>query len=286
MKTRVISVINMKGGVAKTTTTVGLATVLAGTTGKRILVIDLDPQTNSTVMLIGEEKWKELNDNGRTLYTLFHDALYNGFDFNLPATLCKNVSGIDEVKTLDLVPSSLDLIEIQDNISFVGQNAYGGRPYDIIKDSIGKCLPGYDYVFIDCPPNLGLITLNGLRISDGYIIPTVPDILSTYGIPQIMKHVKLFSAKIGREIKCFGIVITKMRQQSKLHAATIGRLRESRNLPPVFDTIFAENSRTGEAAQYVSVGTLRDKWGGKGKGQYEEFKRFGEEVMKAVGDNG
>ena len=282
MVTKIISFINMKGGVAKTTTTVGLATVIAGTTGKKVLVIDLDPQTNCTVMLIGEEKWKELNDKGLTLYTLFHDALYNGFDFNLPATVQKGVSGIGGVETLDLVPSSLDLIEIQDRISFVNQSNCT-RPYDIIRDSLTKCLADYDYVFIDCPPNLGLITLNGLRISDGYIIPTVPDILSTYGIPQIMKHVKKFSADIQRKIQCYGIVATKVRQQANLHIATLNRLREKQDLPHVFKTLFYENARTGEAAQYYPVNTLRDKWGGKGKGQYEAFKSFADEVMEKVG---
>ena len=285
MATKVISFINMKGGVAKTTTTVGLATVVAGTMGKKVLVIDLDPQTNSTVMLIGEEKWKELNDKKLTLYALFHDALTNGFDFNLPATVQKGVSGISEVKTLDLVPSSLDLIELQDNITMVGQDAYSGnKPYDIIRDSIGKYLADYDFVFVDCPPNLGLITLNGLRISDGYVIPTVPDILSTYGIPQIMKHVGRFSAKIHRNIKCYGIVATKVRRQANIHTATLQSLREKADFPPLFQTIFYENSRIGEAAMYCRMNTLREKWGGKGQGQFEAFKSFADEIIKRVGD--
>ena len=282
MATKIISFINMKGGVAKTTTTVGLATVIAGTTGKKVLVIDLDPQTNCTVMLIGEEKWQEINGKGLTLYTLFRDYIDDGFDFNLPAALQKGVSGIAEVKTLDLLPSSLDLIEIQDKISAVqGRHI---KPYDIIKDSLRTQLAEYDYVFIDCPPNLGIITLNGLRISDGYIIPTMPDILSTYGIPQIMKHVEKFSQKIQREIKCFGIVATKVRKQSNLHVATLNRLREKQGLPPVFQTVFSENAHLGGAAYYYPVNTLRDKWGGKGKGQFEEFKNFANEVVEKVGE--
>ena len=76
MGAKTIAFINLKGGVAKTTTTVGLATLLAGTYGKKVLVIDLDPQTNCTTMLIGEEKWQDLNRKGHTLYTLFKDALY------------------------------------------------------------------------------------------------------------------------------------------------------------------------------------------------------------------
>ena len=280
---KIISIINMKGGVAKTTTTVGLATVIAGTTGKKVLVIDLDPQTNCTVMLIGEEKWKELNDKKMTLHTLFHDALTNNFEFNLPQTIQKGVSGINDVQTLDLVPSSLDLTDIQDDIVRVDPTICA-RPYDIIKDGLTKTLAEYDYVFIDCPPNLGIITKNGLRISGGYVIPTVPDILSTYGIPQVIKLVKSFSATIHREIKCYGIVATKMRRQSKLHVATLAQLREKTDFPPLFQTIFIENSYTGEAAQYIEVNTLREKWGGKGRGQFEEFKSLAAEFMQRVGE--
>ena len=83
MGAKVISFINLKGGVAKTTTTVGTATLLAGEYGKKVLVVDLDPQTNCTTMLIGEEKWKELDDNGYTLATLFDDVVNETKNFNI-----------------------------------------------------------------------------------------------------------------------------------------------------------------------------------------------------------
>ena len=97
MGAKVISFINLKGGVAKTTTTVGTATLLAGEFSKKVLVVDLDPQTNCTTMLIGEEKWKELDDEGHTLATLFEDVIYETKRFDMDATLQKNVSCITNV---------------------------------------------------------------------------------------------------------------------------------------------------------------------------------------------
>ena len=100
----VFSTINLKGGVGKTTTTVALAEFMSGRLGKRVLVIDLDPQTNATVMLIGEEKWRKLNDQGRTLARLFQDALDpDDRRFDLDETLQKRVSNVSEARTIDLL---------------------------------------------------------------------------------------------------------------------------------------------------------------------------------------
>ena len=111
----IISIINLKGGVGKTTTTVALAETLAVEHDKRVLVIDLDPQTNATTMLIGEERWRELNEQGRTLATLFIDALNpRTKSFDLQRTLQRGVSDVQGAETIDLLPSSLDLIDVQD----------------------------------------------------------------------------------------------------------------------------------------------------------------------------
>ena len=101
-----ISTINLKGGVAKTTTTVALGEFLSEAFRKRVLIIDLDPQTNATTMLIGEEKWDELNRKGHTLATLFKDALDETHKFDLEKTRQKGVSNVRDVRTLDLIPSS------------------------------------------------------------------------------------------------------------------------------------------------------------------------------------
>ncbi len=278
MGAKTIAFINLKGGVAKTTTTVGLATVLAGTFGKKVLVIDLDPQTNCTTMLIGEDQWKELNERGHTLYTLFKDALDETDKFDIALVLQKNVSNIREVKNLDLIPSSLDMIDLQDRIASIPQGRfYSNNPTDILKRAVRDIKNDYDYILIDCPPNMGLITLNGLRIANGYIIPTIPDILSTYGIPQIINRVGKFSDNIGEGIECLGIVATKVRGQSNLHTKTVQELKKGADAP-FFRTIFEENNRIGEAAEYQEVGTLRQKWGYQG--QYDRFEHFAREVME------
>ena len=278
MGAKVISFINLKGGVAKTTTTVGTATVLAGEYKKRVLVVDLDPQTNCTTMLIGEDKWKELNGNGYTLATLFKDAVNGENNFNLEKTLQKNVSEIRDVTNLDLIPSSIDMIDIQDSLVNIPQGKfYSTNPTEIIKRAIKPIINNYDYVLIDCPPNMGLITLNGLRISDGYIIPTIPDVLSTYGIPQIISRVKDFSANIGEDIFCYGIVATKVRGQSTLHTRTLNILQQEKDAS-LFKTIFYENNQIGEAAECSQVSTLRQKWGYQG--QFERFSNFSKEVIE------
>ncbi len=280
MGAKVISFINLKGGVAKTTTTVGVATVLAGEYGKKVLVVDLDPQTNCTTMLIGEEKWKELDDHNHTLAVLFEDVINETHNFDIDATLQKNVSKIANVQGLDLIPSSLKMIDIQDRLATIPQGKFfANNPTEIIKKAIKPIINNYDYVLIDCPPNMGLITLNGLRISDGYIIPTIPDVLSTYGIPQIISRVREFSDNIGEEIECLGIVATKVRGQSSLHARTLEQLKRGHDAE-LFNTIFYENNQMGEAAECVPVTTLRQKWGYQG--QFDRFDNFVKEILGRI----
>jgi len=194
----VISTINLKGGVGKSTTTVAVAEMMSAEFGKKVLVIDLDPQTNATVMLIGEKKWRKLNDEGNTLAQLFKDALEpDSKRFDINNAIQQQVSNVEDVATLDLLPSSLDLIDVQDRLASMSSGRfYAENPVDILRRATRSIIDDYDVVLVDCPPNLGIITLNGLRISAGYIIPTIPDVLSTYGIPQIVSRVKQFRKRL------------------------------------------------------------------------------------------
>lgn len=277
MGAKTIAFINLKGGVAKTTTTVGLATLLAGTFKKKVLVIDLDPQTNCTTMLIGEDKWKDLNRKGHTLFTLFKDALDETSYFSINDTLQKNVSNIQDVNNLDLLPSSMDLIDLQDRLVSIPQGQfYSNNPTDIIWRAVNNIKDNYDYILIDCPPNMGLITLNGLRIANGYIIPTIPDMLSTYGIPQIVNRVKKFSDAIVGNIECLGIVATKYRAQSTIHNNTLNDLSKGKDAP-LFKTVFGESNQMSAAAEHQEFSTLRQKWGYAG--QYNALEQFAQEVL-------
>ena len=282
--TRVISVINLKGGVGKTTTTVGLAQILSVEFNKKILVVDLDAQTNATTMLIGEEKWMEVNKQKQTIAQLFYEGVYPRSEkiFDINRAILKGVSNIDEVKLVDMLPSSLDLIDIQEEVIKAPRGIFSViRPVDLLDKSLRKIKQQYDYILIDCPPNLGVITRNGLKVSDVYFIPTVPDVLSTYGIPQIISRVNKFSKELEKEIKPLGIVITKYREQSALHKRTVKELRKERDCR-VFETIFKENDNIANAAEYINKSTMRQKWGYKG--QVDNFKLLAEEIMRAMGD--
>lgn len=260
---RVVSLINLKGGVAKTTTTVALAETLASQHNKRVLVIDLDPQTNATTMLIGEKRWKAINEKGWTLATLFKDALDPANrQFDLGKTLQKSVSDVQGAQGIDLLPSSLDLIDVQDKLASAPTGQfYSVTPIDLLRLATKTLLPDYDLVLVDCPPNLGIITLNGLRISEAYIIPTVPDVLSTYGIPQIVRRVGNFSKEIGETIKPLGIVITKYQENSTIHVNVSRDLRR-RDDPPVFDTMIRQANQIAAAAEIQNEQrTLKQKYG-------------------------
>jgi chromosome partitioning protein len=274
----------MKGGVGKTTTTAALAEFLSGEFGKKVLVIDLDPQTNLTTVLIGEERWKKLNDTGHTLETLFKDALRpedQEPQFDLAATLQRRVSPVREVRSVDLLPSSLDLIDVQDRLASMSPGRfYSNNPTDLMGRAVRPILDNYHYVLIDCPPNLGIITLNGLRISDGYIIPTIPDVLSTYGIPQIQRRVREFADSLGETITELGIIVTKYRVASSVHRNTVQRMEEDENLPVVFSSYVPEGNQIAASAEFVDYGTLRQKYGYQG--QFDSFYALTKEFIDAV----
>jgi chromosome partitioning protein len=280
----VISTINLKGGVGKSTTTVAVGEFLAAEFGKRVLIIDLDPQTNATTMLIGEDKWKDLNDAEHTLARLFKDALADKGDrtFDLEKTLQRRVSNVSDVRRLDLLPSSLDLITVQDRLGTMSTGAFfSDSPTDILRRAVRPILDEYDYVLIDCPPNLGLITLNGLRISSGYVIPTIPDVLSTYGIPQIMSRVQEFADNVGAEIEPLGIIISKFRAQATVHRNVHRRLLDDEDLPIVFETVIPESNDISQSAEHRPVGTLRQKYGYGGN--FNLYRALTEEIVEAAG---
>lgn len=278
--TTTIAFINLKGGVAKTTTTVCTAQILAHEHQKKVLVIDLDPQTNATVMLIGEERWKELNDDKHTIAQLFFDAVNpDKAAFDLDATLQRDVGMVSDVRGVDLLPSSLDLINIQDELATMPAGKFRNRtPIDVLHTAIRHEVERYDYVLIDCPPSLGLITLNGLKFSDGYVIPTIPDILSTYGIDQIVSRVADFASETNGAVEPLGVLATKYQVSQTVHVNQLRRLRAG-NIP-VFETTIPQGNDMSAAAEFKPLGTLRQKWGYSAA--FKAYLKFTEELLGKV----
>ena len=272
--THVISTINLKGGVGKTTTTVALAETFSAVMDKKVLVIDLDPQTNATLMLIGEDRWFDLNTKENTLARLFKDAMDpDNKKFNLDATLQKGVSDVGAAGTVDLLPSSLDLIDVQDRLASAPPGKfYAVNPIDLLWRAVKGRIEEYDLVLVDCPPNLGIITLNGLRISEGYLIPTIPDHLSTYGIPQIVTRIRDFSEAISESIQPVGIVATKYQANSTVHNNVLKQLQNDIRLPDVMDTVIRQANSVAAAAEFQSSSrTIKQKYGSELAGQYAEL---------------
>jgi chromosome partitioning protein len=285
--TTVISSINLKGGVGKTTITVALGEFLAMEHNKRVLIIDLDPQTNATVTLIDEENWAKRDRDGRTLLRLFKDRVEKKSEFDLSKTIIKSASKVGNgIQNLDLLPSSLGLIEIQDQLPMIPSgNFFMTSPVSILFDAVSGVLNQYDYVLIDCPPNLGIITLNGINFSDYFLIPVIPDILSTYGIPQILSRMESFRReKKSKSPMPLGIVISMFRSQSTLHSTVIRDLKNKASngtYPRTFDTFIPLTTKTADASDFSApANTLKQKYG-YGK-SYENFSKLTNELLTYV----
>jgi chromosome partitioning protein len=270
----VLAFINLKGGVAKTTTSVAVAEILAKEFRKHVLFVDLDPQTNATINLIGETEWQKRDADGRTLAQLFKDKLRPDSPpkFDIDAAIIRGVSTIDNgISRLDLLPSSIEFIDIQEKLPFVAmQGNYESNPQEILRRALASVIDRYDFVVIDCPPSLGIVTKNGLRFSTHYVIPTIPDIVSTWGIFQIVSNISTFAESISRPIKPLGIVATKV-QGNELHSRVMADLRAGRLFagkdtdlaqPPLFRDSISQNVNTARGADAdAGLNTFRKKYG-------------------------
>ncbi|MEY4884260.1 MAG: hypothetical protein RIS34_2114 [Pseudomonadota bacterium] len=289
-ETHVLSFINLKGGVGKTTTAVAVAEMLAQDERKHVLLIDLDPQTNATVTLISEEKWADMDREGRTIAQLFDDRInpHAAPKFDIDKAIARGVSTInDGISRLDLLPSSIRLIDLQDRIPMIAMAGnFTANPLDILRIALLPVIDRYDYVIIDCPPSLGTVTKNGLRISTGYVIPTIPDIVSTWGIYQIVENVERFARDIDRAIPALGIVATKVQSNnlhdrviSDLKASRLGRFGEGGGVPqpPLFSNTIPQTVAVARGADVdADIRTFKGKYGSA----YESLHGLTQEIKK------
>lgn len=238
---RVISFINMKGGVAKTTSTVEIAAILAKVHHKRVLVIDLDPQTNATLSLITLVEWEQIKDTATIADVL---GMNRGMssrneEFDINQAIIENVSGIDN---LDLIPSHLELTFL--DLDLVSRPAREC----ILQNQIGNLTKQYDYILIDCPPNLTLAPQNALVISDYIIVPVVPEVFPAIGLPLLVNRVNNWKRNIAScQVQFLGIIFTKVDRRYNIHAQQMNALRRQ-NIIDSFSTIIPQNTDLSKAA--------------------------------------
>lgn len=218
--TTVISFINLKGGVGKTTSAVNVAATLArreiksGEKSKpaSVLLIDLDPQSNASLTLLNKEQYAEIDNTNKTLYQLFENEISRDDDsetFDLGDIRVTPIEGLN----LDLLPSSLKLIDIQDKL--VGYHRYYLSATDILFNALNKLKnpegKAYTHIIFDCPPSLGLITLNALSLSRYFIVPTLLDAYSHWGLDKIVERVdRLKRCKASCEVELLGVLYSKV----------------------------------------------------------------------------
>jgi chromosome partitioning protein len=221
-----ISIINMKGGVGKTTISVGLSFELAMSFGKKVLLIDTDPQTNATIMVLGEDQYKNKSKEKKTISDLIEyeyirsKGLFGeNHKLGVKDIIIKNPWNVKN-GNLDIIPSSINLFESRKHHS----NSHFSDKFFTQKLNDLKSL--YDYCIIDSPPDLDDLVISALSASDYYIIPTRPDYLSQQGLYVL--NYKLKHLESNLKCKPLGIVISMISTRaSAFHKEIMSDLEKS-----------------------------------------------------------
>ncbi|MBI4658622.1 MAG: ParA family protein [Verrucomicrobia bacterium] len=242
-KARVISLIQMKGGVGKTTCAVNLAAYLAKEHKRKVLLIDFDPQTNSSLSLMSEDRWREWEEQHGTMADVLEvdHKRKSEEGFKLSDCIVPNV--VPEIPGLDLIPSHLKLTFLDlDLAARPGRERIFGR-------KVEKVLHNYDLVLCDCPPNLMTATQNALYASDWYLVPMQPDFLSSIGLSLLQDRLGYLRKSLEFQIRCLGVVFSRVRRHIQFHQETMERLKSDKSFKRLyfFKTLIPENITLGEA---------------------------------------
>ena len=223
---KVIAVFNQKGGVGKTTTNVNLTASL-GAMGKKILVLDLDPQGNTTS---GYGIDKQSVDG--TIY----DVIIDGVDIN--ETILNT-----EFENIDIVASDTDLAGCEIELTSRESREY------ILKNSIDKVRDNYDYIFIDCPPSLGMLTINSLTAVDSVLIPIQCEYYALEGLSQLITTIKTIKKKLNPQIEIEGVLGTMYDGRTNLSIQVLDEVKKY--FPDkVYKTIIPRNVRLSESPSF------------------------------------
>lgn len=253
---KIIAFANQKGGVGKTTTCVNVASYMAAM-GKKVLLIDMDPQGNATSG-VGIEK----TSSTKTIYNVIDgDAIID------EVILSTDIPNLDFVPaTVDLAGAEIDLVQLPNR-------------ENIIKNRLARVRNKYDYIFIDCPPSLGLLTVNALTCCDSIVIPIQCEFYALEGLTQLMNTIKLVKKHLNSALDIEGVVLTMKDSRSNL-ITQVGNEIKTFFGKKVFETTIPRNIRLAEAPSH---GTPIGVYDSSSKGA-KAYLALAEEILQRNND--
>ena len=248
---RIIAIANQKGGVGKTTTAINLSACLAEK-GQKVLAIDMDPQGNMSSGL-GLDK----NSVEKTIYDLIIG------ESEVEEVLQKN-----SLENLDILPANVDLSAAEIELIGIDEKEY------IVKKAIEKIKDAYDYVIIDCPPSLSMLTINAMTTADSVLVPIQCEYYALEGLSQLIHTVELVKERLNPVLEIEGVVFTMYDARTNLSLQVVENVKD--NLQQnIYKTIIPRNIRLAEAPSY---GMPINQYDAKSAGA-DSYRRLADEVM-------
>ena len=253
---RIIAIANQKGGVGKTTTSINLSSCIAAK-GKKVLVVDIDPQGNTTSGY-GIEK----NDLENTIYELMLG------DCSIEDCIIKDV-----IENISILPSNVNLAAAEIELIGVDKKEY------ILKNEIDWVKDRYDYIIIDCPPSLSLLTVNAMTTADSVLVPIQCEYYALEGLSQLIHTVNLVKERLNPDLEMEGVVFTMFDSRTNLSAQVVENVKSHLN-QKVYRTVIPRNIRLAEAPSYGQPISIYEP---KSAGA-ESYLALAEEVINRKGE--